>query len=98
MTQGRLHERTEAAGPLVYWPLEYGGLHQSVAYRVFDPPCAGVFGARGVCRAFFGAKTLNQVLVGAVERKSVGERPRWPLAIGWPAVVIAVVAWFVLSR
>ena len=40
---------------------------------------------------------MSQGPNGAGERKSVGDRLRWPLLIGGPVIVIAVVAWFVLT-
>jgi membrane fusion protein (multidrug efflux system) len=52
--------------------------------------------------AFSGAASLNQVKVHEaggknLAAKSIGDRLRWPLLIGGPVVVIAVVAWFVLT-
>jgi membrane fusion protein (multidrug efflux system) len=40
---------------------------------------------------------LSQGLDGASGGKSLGSRLRWPLLIGGPVIVIAVVAWFVLT-
>ena len=45
----------------------------------------------------FGVVALSEGLGNSNESRSIGDRLRWPLLIGGPLIVIAVVAYFVLS-